>query len=250
MALNVFVEGSVSRQLPIPDTDNDNGGIRLGRYHDQYVIPTVQKSHALADEGSYFVTTNPTPGTGIVFTAAAQTAFSDTTPSLVVKNNDAASNTNYKRLHLDYIKLLVTAAGTAGVALHVAMKVDNVNRYTSGGSSLSPVSPNSDWASALSVAQIWCGAITAPAAGPSARLIGRGCLRGAIPVVNDQYILNFGAVETAVSASALGGTGIVAQVFSFPPVVLGPQHFFVLSPWLPSQSGAPSVEIEMGWWER
>src|SRR5690349_18981829 len=95
--IEAFLKGWVSRTLPQAETDNDPGITRLGRYGDIYAIGAVRKQHALADEGSYFVTN--TSGTGVA-TAAAPTSFSDTAPMLTLYNSDSPSNPNNKRIHL------------------------------------------------------------------------------------------------------------------------------------------------------
>src|SRR5258708_2286029 len=102
-------DGTVSRVLPaaIADSLTPDGRRRLGRYGEQYVQGLVQKSHALADEGSFFLAANPTPGTGVA-TIAAQATLADTAPFLLVKNAGA------KRLYLDALLLIATAPGTNG----------------------------------------------------------------------------------------------------------------------------------------
>jgi len=46
--------------------------------------------HLLADEGSYFIATNPTPGTALAYNI--QAAFSDTVPLFYVQNNGSKAN--------------------------------------------------------------------------------------------------------------------------------------------------------------
>src|SRR5262249_14376964 len=112
MSIETMLRGWVSRVLPQAESDNDPGQVRLGRYKDLMSIPIIRKHHGLADEGSYFVTNNS--GTGVA-TAAAPTSFSDTAPMITLYNGDSPSNQNNKRMHLDFIRLTQTAAGTAGV---------------------------------------------------------------------------------------------------------------------------------------
>src|SRR5881227_3639270 len=107
--IEAFLKGWVSRMLPQSETDNDPGIVRLGRYGDVYTVGAVRKQHILADEGSYFVCNNS--GTGAA-TSATPTSFSDTAPMLSLYNSDSPSNQNAKRIHIDFIKLTQTAAGT------------------------------------------------------------------------------------------------------------------------------------------
>ena len=57
--------GLVGRGLPQPLADGLEGEVRLSRYRDAMVANLMATKHMLADEGSYFVSTNPTPGTGL-----------------------------------------------------------------------------------------------------------------------------------------------------------------------------------------
>jgi len=141
MSIETMLRGWVSRVLPQAESDNDPGQVRLGRYKDVMVIPAIRKQHVLADEGSYFVCNNA--GSGVA-TAAAPTSFSDTAPMLTLFNSDSPSNQNNKRIHLDFIRLTQTAAGTAGVNFRVQSKIGSGNPFSSGGTDLAPVSPNMD----------------------------------------------------------------------------------------------------------
>src|SRR5438132_1803253 len=118
--IEAFLKGWVSRMLPQAEQDNDPGIVRLGRFGDVWTIGGVRKQHGLADEGSYFVANNG--GTGAA-TSATPTSFVDTAPILAIYNQDSAGNQNSKRLHLDWIRLTQTAAGTAGVNFRVQVKI-------------------------------------------------------------------------------------------------------------------------------
>ena len=91
------------------------------------------KLHPLADQGKYFVATNPTPGTGIA--SGAVTSLADTTPYLVIKNNNTVASGI--KMYLDFWRLTLTAAGGGGTVRNMTFKLDSsqsVTRYTSGGS--------------------------------------------------------------------------------------------------------------------
>ncbi len=207
-----------------------------------------QKSYQFAVEGTYFCATNPTPGTGIA-TIAAPTTLADTSPFWIVKNNNTQTSNKY--IYLDYLKMIVTAAGTAGTALNFASKVDaaGVSRYTSGGSTITPVNVNIDSGNA-SAAQVFAGAIVAAAASASARLLDHILIRPVIPVVNDSYVINFGQVDPSIGALIPSGTANAQQQFSTSPVVIGPQETWLGHLWLPSQSAASSYEFTLCYVER
>src|SRR5438876_7865380 len=110
--MDLILKGPASRSLPQPTPDTQDVDGRFGRYGDQYTIGLIPNYYALADEGSYFVATNPTIGTGITFSVntATTAALADTLPGLVIQNSDATpSSTIGKRICLDYIKLICTA---------------------------------------------------------------------------------------------------------------------------------------------
>jgi hypothetical protein len=87
----------------------------------------------------------------------------------------------------------------------------------------------------------------ASAASTSARLLGGGVWKISIPVVGDTYTACFGNLQFPMGSSI---ATIANNAYNHPPVVIGPQQCFLFYLWLPSQSGATSYEIEMGWWER
>lgn len=200
------------------------------------------KSTTLAKDGQYFVTTSPTPGTGLA-TIAAQASFADTAPFILINNNDPT-----KYLYLDYIRLTCTAAGTAGTNISWAVKTDGVNatRYTSGGSTLTPKNPNTGSGQASS-AIVYAGAIVAAAVSSSARLLGHGLFRTVIPVVGDSYTIKFdGDFGGGTGGQVLSGTAPAQVIAGHAPVLIAPTHWVAFHIWLASQSAASSYEVEIG----
>lgn len=203
------------------------------------------KSSTLAADGQYFLAVSPTPGTGIA-SLAAPTAFDDTKPFILINNAHES-----KKLTLDYIKLTCTAPGTGGSALHYGVKTDGTNalRYTSGGSSLTPVNVNQG-SSGASSAVVKCGAIVAIAVSSAARLLGHSVLRPVIPVIGDTYLFVFGGYFGAgLGGQAVAGTAVANVVVPHAPVVIPPAGWFALHLWLPSQSASSSYEVELGYIE-
>src|SRR5215475_4752281 len=196
MSIETMLRGWVSRVLPQAESDNDPGQVRLGRYKDVMVIPAIRKQHVLADEGSYFVCNNA--GSGVA-TAAAPTSFSDTAPMLTLFNSDSPSNQNNKRIHLDFIRLTQTAAGTAGVNFRVQSKIGSGNPFSSGGTDLAPVSPNMDVPNRASVAVAKL-LPTAVAMQSPRTVVGDVYAIQSVTAtfpVGANILLNFGGVETA-----------------------------------------------------
>lgn len=244
---NVNQWGLVSKTLPALVSDAAYGPIRTsqrGELINQALIGG-NKMHTLADEGSYFVATNPTPGTGIAGIAAADAA-DDLETFLHLRNTSST-----KSLYLDYIRLQVTAAGTNGVTWAYMMKTDTgVTRYTSGGSTITPVCTNTAIANTCDVT-VKAGALVTAAATSEARLISSGTLRtGVIRVVGDTCLFTFGGAPGAMGVVGVAGTAVAQLHVAVPAVVVGPGHQFLLCDWAASQSGASSMVFECGFWVR
>jgi hypothetical protein len=244
-------KGLVSRAIPTasPDSANNDVAVRQWTYGEQCVMPLVRKTHTLADEGSYFTAST---ATGIVPTyGTTQVA---TSPVLTVYNG----STSGQRLYLDYLALTAIAAGasttTAGYTA-IAVVVDQIQRYTSGGTALTSVCPNMS-ALVASPATITFGAITATAASGSVRTI--TSIRNIRPavsatvvnVVGDTNILNFGGVEGGNSSITIANANIMTA--SLPPVVIGAGHTALLYIWYPvlTAPSAATYAPEIGYWVR
>jgi len=240
----IFAQGVVRRALPSVNAEGAEITPRYGRYGEQYTYPVGKGGvYQAADEGCYFIAHNPTSGTGLA-TTAAPTARTATKPFIMLMNQDSVGG---KRVYLDYIKFIVTAAGTAGASLHIDFGIDNgVGRYTSGAAMTAvPTNVNMD-SNIASVCNALGGPITATAETAAYRGLGTWVPKISIPVVGDHYIMTFGNINSI----GLGVATIASNICGFHPVVIGPQQTFLVYPWLPSQSAASSYEVEMGWYER
>lgn len=248
MALDVAFTGEVDRTLPHAETDGTDIDMRIGRYRELYTLNLVPTVHTLADEGSYLVATSGNPGTGLAFPVAA--TISETAGYFLnILNNDRAGAADAQRLYLHYIRLICTVAPASATSGHFFLKTDSISRYASGGSALAALAPNTD-SSSLSVAVINAGSLTTVAAGQSARLLARGVLRTAVPVVFDEWVFQFGATDGPGSVQ-LAGAAAQRMVIPCPPVILGPQSNLGLQLWFPANATTGlSAEIEIGWWER
>jgi hypothetical protein len=211
----------------------------------------------LCDEGGYFIATNPTVGTGIAATicvddaATASSTHAQFAPTLLIYNQQSAQNPNAISLYLRYLKLICTVAPASATAWKYSLRMDNLNRYSSGGSVITPVNPNPGSVKTTSVALCYFGAIV-PTALPSAnaRLVANGTLDTAIPVVGDQYLFHFGA--PAISMDQLnGGTTAKNMTMLAPPVIIPAGWCLALDMWGASNAATPaSWEFEMGYAER
>lgn len=250
---NVIVQealrGKVYRELPSANLDGSDAYARLGRYGDVNVTPLTGTKHGLAMEGSYYVAVNATISTGITIGGDTQTAWVVTTPSVVLYNGASTTSTSAKSIIPDYVKLLVTSAGTAATEFQYAVAIDTTNRWTSGGTAIVPTNVNGSISTSTS-GVLHVGAITAPAASANVRYTGRGCFRAAIPVAQDQYILAFGASDISSGVTEIAGTTKLMNTYHTSPVVVPPGGSLVIYTWGASMSNSPEVEFEMGYWER
>jgi hypothetical protein len=208
----------------------------------------------LAAEGSMFVATTPTPGTGVTGTSATGTSYSATNALAIIYNSDTQPSYGAgRRIFLDTITLIVTAAGTASTSCHVAHQIDVGNRYASGTNILgTPVNLNMDASGVGSVGRVYGGVLTASAASTAVRFIGRNVLKIASApawLVSDMVTIKFGAQDCGGYGQVAGTTAAAFTVYA-PPVVIGPNQSYILNEWAPSRSGAQSFEMIITYFER
>lgn len=196
-----------------------------------------------AEEGSRFVTTNPTLGTPIATTTSI-TAFTVASPVMVLQNRNGIGGAN---ITLDYLRLLLSQVPTSATAWNWAAVLDTVNRWTSGGSQLTPANVNTG--GAASGLAVFFGALVAPAAGVSARTVHRSAGRSAVPVTQDEWLFKFGS-QNHEGPSTLGGAVALRIPIPCGPVVLRPGDNWVLYGWGAANAAAPSWELELGHQER
>jgi len=213
-------------------------------------------SHALADEGAYFIATNPTPLTPIAITAAivdaanAGATSAQTRPVSVIYNPWAVNDPAAKAIYLQYWWFLLTTIPATGNVFDMCMWLDPVgsNTYSSGGSKIVPVAANPGIGSA-SRAQFYFGAITANPTTAGGQLIMRRKIDSVIPVVLDEYMLTFGDVSMPTNVLS-AGTVVKRVNFPLPPVVIPPGFALKLGMFGTGNTGTPAFEFECGYVER
>jgi hypothetical protein len=178
----------------------------------------------------------------------APTAFSATVALMTMYNSVVPGTAGAKRIYPLWLALEVRAAGTNGTSFQYALNLDTGNRFSSGGTPITPVNPNMD-SSLTSIATMNFGAITATAAN-NARRVKHGQIRPVIKVIGDVYLFLFGQPIASAPGADIGGTNVQAIPVHCPPVVIGPNQSLVLHEIAPSQSVAASYEFSMGWVER
>lgn len=257
--MDAVAKGIVRRALPSPNADAGEVYARMGRFQEAYVLNPLPQRLVAADEGSYFIAQNPTPGTAIQLNANI-TSFADTNGLFLFKNTQSASTASAKRIYLDYIKLIVAGtAPTATVSMHFAFKRGTTDRTPSSSSAYTTLTPinacseygNTSICTPLSFAN--AAAMTLIASGSSEKFTGRATIPTGLGVTGDEYMVKFGGEPVA---SGRGGAAVRAtdpgQIFTYaPPQIIEPAEFLAVHMWwLTAASTAASFEFEVGWWER
>jgi len=245
----VNAQGLANRELPGAQANNTLQPVRTSRYMETYSqLMGGSKLAALSEEGSYFTATNATQGTPISGTAAP-TAFSATVALMSLYNTAVQGASGAKNIILDYIQLEVRAAGTNGTNFLYAMSLDAGNRFSSGGTAITPTNSNMGLTTATG-ATLNVGALTATAASSGVRRPKAGQVRSVIKVVGDVYLFLFGQSTASFAGMPLEGTLQAMIPIHCPPVTLGPNTTFLLHEVAASQSVAATYEFSMGWWEK
>ena len=231
----------VNQTLPtVTGSENSQMECRGGKYGELAVVPYGHGIISCADEGQYFKCTSQTPGTAVTYVTDA--AYAATSASICIYNGSTT-----KRVYIDYIRILCTTAPGSATAARWAIAIDGVNRVASGGSTLTPVNVNMA-SSTTSGVTFTYGAPTLAAAS-AARILGTGVLRGAIPVVNDEYILSFGTQDNG--SIIVSGTSTIRSLTNVGPVIIGPGNSMLLHQWFTGNTGvAFQFEVECGFYER
>ena len=240
--------GETHETLPGATTEGQIKAFRASKRGELYTQSISKGTLALAKEGSSFLATTPTPGTGIAGIAAANGYVA--TEALCTIRNTASAGDTAKRLYIDYIKLQPTVAGANGTNITYATHKDKGNsRWASGGTAYTAV--NMDLGSDVSTnAGVHFGALVTDAATADVVKLQSGNLRTAIAVVGDETVLDFGGGQAPGASSLFEGTLICKQVVRHVPVVLNPGEELILTVNAASQSGATSFEFEVCFWER
>lgn len=226
-----------------PSADGLNGPLRLDRRNEQFVQNLWNSIHALAEEGSLFIAQTPTPGTGVVLTAAAGTTFADTQAIFGLNNLDNALDV----IPL-WLKMVITAAGTGGTDDHYAGRLDKAVGISGGSAQLIGKAANPIYGSDAA-ANIFCGAPTVAAATALRYYLGRaeGRKAGAPAyIVGDAVTILFGAPEQIQAQAITPGTSI-GLVLHMPATVIPPGWCWALNEWMTARSVAQSAEVEFGY---
>jgi hypothetical protein len=246
--VNLVMMETVRRRRPAPVLDGQAVPSRGGRYGSGLVEAVVNSRHLLAEEGSYFTTSNPTPGTALAAPVAA--AFADTSAAFLVFNTADVTDPLAPYLFLDQLKLNFTVAPATATGVRLLVRLDHAPRTPTAGSTLLAGDGGIPGAVATGprlfapVAKVWgfTGGVlmTIPALTTEARTVALGGIDG-IPVVGGSRSFVFGQ----------WGAPATGQGDRCNPVAIPPGWSAALHVWFPGNAttGA-SLEPELSWWER
>lgn len=241
-----------SRQRPSPALSDGtaNPRPRATPYGEQYTQSLFSTKHGLAEEGSYFMSTNPTIGTTVA--GAVSATFVDTVAAFVIQNTGAAGGVF---VFPDFLRLRPTVAPASATNWLYALKLEpsSLRTPSGGNATITPVNTNGLSAtSAVCRLQAFTGGafLTVAAASSSARTIGNGVISGVIPVVNDELVISFGSMDPA--ASAAGPTATASRrSAAAAPIAIPPGGSLTIAMWgLSNAATGISAEYEFGHWER
>lgn len=269
---SVLNRGLVGRTMPQPGNLDNQGldiPVRLGRYGDQKVESAWPTDHLLADEGALMVASTLPGATALQLGLSA--SFSATAAAFVLGNSAPAGG---PRLYPKFLKLAQSVAPTSGVDLRYAIVLDSINRapttISNGTGGSGPGTPATVTAYRSTVVctnsdinpQIYgvpyfplsaaAGAPpTVPAASQFARtIVGNGYIKNSIPVVKDQYVLQFGSADIGGSFQAAAALSKIVE--HAPAIVIGPGQFMLLYLWSASNITAGNAwdDVNFCWAEK
>jgi hypothetical protein len=238
----------IARALPTPLPDSSLAATptRTDPYGAAYVIAQGADLGPYAEEGSLFIVQTTTPGTGVAGHAAPVAADLSTKPLIHLYNNGALV------IVPKWIKVRVTAVGAGATTIDADVYVETgagATSRASGGTLMSPaINTSSKVAAPVSGATVYFGAVVSTLT--SAKRTGHSRIRSVVPVVEDQYLVTFGALAPAAPGGITSGTLVAALYVPMAPVAIQPGHNFQFHLWGVSESGAHSFDLELGYVER
>lgn len=213
-------------------------------------VGLLSPRQGLAAAGKYFVATNPTPGTGVLF--GTVTAFSATADGLfTISNNNPVGG---PVIYLDMLTL--NMSGTAPTATTVAkLAVFNetgIVAPSAGNVAITPRNVLIGGAPSNAVINGFSSAaMTIPAAVGTRTLVANISIPTSLGITGDSYIVQFGGdAASNAGLTAVRATAAARIVVHAPPVSIAPQTTSILDFWwLTQATNGPTFEFELGYSE-
>lgn len=265
------LSGQVGRLLPsgLADSTSVDAVNRMTKYRELFVQPLFTGLQPLAEEGSLFIA-SVAPGGTTSYQLGISATFSATLAAFVLANPTGSGKNAFPLA----LRLSQAVAPTSGTDLRYAIVLDAATRVpttiSNGAGGTGPgtpatntafrataLSPNTELSAhpvclpyfPLSIAA--GAAPTVPAATAAARtVVGAGFIKNSIPVVKDQYVLQFGAPH--FNGTFQGAAALAKIVEPAPPVVVSPGFAMLIYLWSASNITAGNAwdDIELIWVER
>ena len=251
-----------TRPAATPEGTPTPATIRAGRYNEVGIVNYYPDQYLMALEGSYFIASSPTPGTGVAATTSLTAYVSGSTkPWCLIANNNAQGGPN---IELDYMKIIQTAGQlpTTSTNMQIAIVLDTApNKVpTTAGTALTPVNVNPA-STNTSNAGIQIGAITTLVDSAAVRLVFQDyiepiCTATPVAVAGDFYVVKFGALDHVMTSNyyqqVAAGTplGVKQISASGPPIVVAPGWCAVVKLYGTANAAAPTYSFEVGYRER
>jgi len=207
---------------------------------------TFLAANGLGMSESFFTATNATPGTGIETINDTPTTVTATTPQTIIYNQANATSGENQWVIPMYYRLSGTAVNTSGTNFRIAQYLDNIDRYTSGGTAITGKSTSYDtrtgYTDRTPKARVNHGVLVATAAG-SQKLIANTYLSDDVFVVDE-------TVELVYGDQIGGGVKDTSSSMMVAPVWIG-RKCSLLYHWLTTgtDSADLAAEIEICWAE-
>lgn len=249
-----WIAEKLSSTSKIPDgAFSSKNGVRMSGYGEQYMIAAMPHRMALAADGTYFVTTNPTIGTGVAH--ALNTSHDATKGLFAIYNSNPVGG---KSVYLDNMRLILTGTAPATCTGQDFLVVTDQTSMlpTANSVTRTPVNVNSgDSTQPGAVVYAFnAGTLTIPTAGATRRNVSRIKIATGQVISGDEFVVEFGYAGMPGGhggATAVRATDTGRRVSHAPPVVIAPGHWAVIYRWFTTETtNAPNFEYELAHFER
>lgn len=217
---------------------------RADAYAGAYTMPMGADYGPFAEEGSMYIIQTTTPGTGIAGHAAPVQADLSTKPILHVYNGGSLN------IIPRWIKVRITTAGAGGTNTNLETWLETGAGASSRASAGTLVSPAINCKGGATVPSSGAVAYIGPVISTltSAKRVGHFQVRSTIEIVEDVYLVVYGAANMSV----FGPVVATLNNYTVPMAAccVPPSSNFQFHHWGASHSGASSYDIQFCYTER
>ncbi len=209
------------------------------------MAPAVKQFSTSGLNRSFFVARNPTTGTGIASLDAA-TARS-ATANLMTLFNSGGDGTDTNLIIPIRLWLRATSVNTTASDLKMNIYTDGIDRYTSGGTTITPVSTlqsgEADWVAPATKATINFGLLVTAAESSEVKIYDREVLTTVL-AADDTFDIWFSDGVRSNQEVVVTGHHETTTII-VPPVYLRPQSTMIFDTYGTAQAADPAWEFEL-----